>query len=53
MISRKYTKYIFLSVAIANAVFQLIEKPITIGNWISAVGFLVLSIMFLINENKK
>jgi len=53
MINKHYTKYIFLAVAIANAVFQLLEKPIKISNWLSAIGFLLLAIMHLINEKKK
>lgn len=51
--NRHYTKYIFLAVAIANAVLQLLEKPIKISNWLSAAGFLILAIMHLINEIKK
>lgn len=53
MINRLYTKYIFLAVAIVNAILQLSEKPIKISNWISGIGFLVLSIMHFVNESKK
>lgn len=53
MIDRKYTKYIFLIVAILNAYFQLSEKPIKYNNWISAIAFLILAITHLINENRK
>jgi len=53
MINTKYSKYIFLLVAILNAIFQLVEKPILLKNWISAVGFVILSIMFFIRETNK
>jgi len=53
MLHRKYTKYIFLIITIVNAIVQLSEKPLKPKNWISAVIFLILSIMHLINENKK
>ena len=53
MLDRKYTKYIFLIIAITNAYFQLSENPIKYKNWISAIIFLVLAIMHLIYENRK
>jgi uncharacterized protein with PQ loop repeat len=53
MVNKFYTKYIFLTVAIINVILQLSEKPIKISNWISGIGFLVLSIMHFINESKK
>lgn len=53
MLDRKFTKYIFLIVAILNAIFQLSEKPIKYSNWISAIAFLILAIMHLINESKR
>ena len=53
MLDRKYTKYIFLVVAILNAIFQLSEKPIKYNNWISAIAFLILAIMHIANESKR
>lgn len=53
MLDRKYTKYVFLIIAILNAYFQLSETPIRYKNWISAIIFIALSIVFLIKENKK
>lgn len=53
MLYREYTKYIFLVVAVLNAIFQLSEKPIKYNNWISAIAFLVLAVMHLLNEGKK
>lgn len=53
MINKKYLKYVFLVITIANAIVQLSEKPLKTSNWLSAICFLIVSISYFRNENKK
>ena len=50
----KKNAIIFTIIAIINLTVQLINKPIKISNWVSAISFLLLSIYFWYNYyNKK